>query len=111
VVFNGINIYGDMVERNLKEAFSLNRLDVFRPAVSFIMRRWIRSMLFGARKTEIRELLKRFPESFSPAYRALIHAVTVFPGLTAFGLHLASKIIRALKLRRRVVRRPAKPAS
>ncbi|MHC5163353.1 MAG: glycosyltransferase family 2 protein [Planctomycetota bacterium] len=110
VVFNGINIYGDMVERNLKEAFSLNRLDVFRPAVSFIMRRWIRSMLFSARKTEIRELLKRFPESFSPAYRALIYAVTVFPGLTAFGLHLASKIIRALKLRRHVTRRPPKPA-
>ena len=111
VVFNDGRIYCDMIERNLKEAAALNRLEAFRPAVEYTLKRWIRGMLFNARKAEIRELLKRFPQSFSPAYRCLIYAVTVFPGPTASCLHLLSKIIRALKLRRRVTRRPPKPVS
>lgn len=101
-----VSLYADFIQRHLTLAEEQGTLQQFRPAAAFMMRRWIRGMLFEERKAEIRELLKRFPHLFSPLYRSLIYAVTVFPGVTVFGLHLASKIIRALKLRRRITRRP-----
>ncbi|MHC5199098.1 MAG: glycosyltransferase family 2 protein [Planctomycetota bacterium] len=97
----------DFIERHFKLAEQAGMTDAFRPAAVFMARRWIRSMLFEGRKAEIRELLNRFSQSFSSGYRCLIYTMTVFPSLTVFGLRAVSKIVRALKLRRRVTRRPS----
>jgi glycosyltransferase involved in cell wall biosynthesis len=100
-------IYTDFIQRHLALAQQQGVLCQFKPAAGFMMRRWIRGMLFSGRKSEIRELLSRFPGSFSFFYRILMYGLTVFPGLTVWTLKLTSRIVRALKLRRRVTRRPA----
>jgi glycosyltransferase involved in cell wall biosynthesis len=103
-------VHADFIQRHLAFAQQKGALEQFEPAAAFMMRRWIRAMLFEGRKAEIRELLKRFPKIFSPVYCGLIFALTVFPDLTASCLRLLSRIIRRLKLRRRVTRRPPRGA-
>ena len=100
-------VYTDFIKRHLAIATEAGVLVQFRPAAGFMMRRWIRGLLFGGRKTEIRQMLQQFPECFSIGYRMLIYSLTVWPPLTAFALRLLSKIVRTLKLRRRVVAPPA----
>ena len=99
-------LYTGFIERHIALAQKEKMVGEFKPAAAFMMRRWIRGMLFEGRKAEIRELLNRFPRFFSPGYRCLMYVATVFPALTVSGLRLISRIIRALKLRRRVTRRP-----
>ena len=99
-------LYADFIQRHIELSRKEGMLEQFQPAAAFMMRRWIRGMLFKGRKAEIRELLKRFPQLFPPGYSGLIFSLTVFTGVTASCLHLLSKIIRMLKLRRRVTRRP-----
>jgi glycosyltransferase involved in cell wall biosynthesis len=88
--------HADFIEKHFRLAEQAGMMNDFRPAAAFAMRRWIRGMLFSGRKSEI----------FSPAYRSLIYAVTTCPRATVFCLHCLSKVVRALKLRRRVTRRP-----
>jgi glycosyltransferase involved in cell wall biosynthesis len=101
-------IHADFMTRHFQLAESQGVLDPFLPAAGAIMRRWIRGMLFEGRKEEIRELLTRFPQAFTPFYRGLIGMLTLCPSLTARLLHGLSKGIRAGRFRRRVTRRPAK---
>lgn len=103
------SLYADFIKRHFDIAKTEGVLDELVPAAGAIMRRWIRGFLFQAQKEEIRELLTRFPNAFSSFYRSLIQGLTAFPMLTASCLHLLSKIIRALKLSRRLKRRPVKP--
>ena len=97
------------IERHFELARHYDILEAFRPVAAFTMRRWIRGLLFEGRKTEIRQMLTCFPNSFSFFYRVSIYCLTVFPKLTVSILRLLSKIIRGLKLSRRVKRRPLKP--
>ncbi|MDH4201264.1 MAG: glycosyltransferase [Phycisphaerae bacterium] len=96
------------IQRHYGLACQQGMLDQFKPAAAFTMRLWIRGMLFSGNKDEIRQLLNRFPELFSAGYRVAVYGLTVFPSLTVRVLHLLSKVIRVLKLRRRVTRRPPK---
>ena len=100
-------LFAGFIGRHLALAQKKDRVGEFKSAGAFMMRRWIRGMLFDGQKTEIRELLNRFPEFFSPLYRCLMYAATVCPALTVSGLRLVSRMIRALKLRRRITRRPS----
>ncbi len=100
-------LYADFIQRHIELSRKEGMLEQFQPAAAFMMRRWIRSMLFKGKRSEIRELLRRFPRSFSVCYRVLIYGLTVFPRLTAGGLRCVSRIVRALRLRRRVTRRPS----
>lgn len=102
---NGIKF----MERHFELARLHGREEVFTPAAAFAMQLWIRSMLFDARKDEIRQMLRQFPQAFTLVYRRLIYSLTIFPRVTAALLHLLSKIIRILKLRRRITRPPQKP--
>jgi glycosyltransferase involved in cell wall biosynthesis len=102
---NGIKF----MERHFELARRHGREEVFTPAAAFAMQRWIRSMLFEARKDEIRQMLRTFPQVFSLIYRSLIYCLTAFPMATAALLHLLSKVNRTLKLRRRITRPPQKP--
>lgn len=100
------DIYTDFIERHLSIAEREGMLQLFRPAAGFMMRRWIRGMLFEARKSEIRKLIGRFPELFARPYRMLMFGLTQFPIFTARVLHLLSKIIRIWKLRRHITPKP-----
>jgi glycosyltransferase involved in cell wall biosynthesis len=103
-------LYSAFMERHFNLSKAEGVLDEFMPAARAIMRRWIRGMLFEGNKDEIRQLMQQFPQAYSFFYRGLIYGLTVFPTLTASLLHLLSKIIRTLKLRRRITRQPVKPA-
>jgi glycosyltransferase involved in cell wall biosynthesis len=105
-VNKGKSFHVEFIERHRTIAAEAKMLEQFRPVATHIMCLWIRGMLFEGRKSEIRELLMRFSDFFSIGYRALFFALTVFPRLTVWGLMQVSRIVRVLKLRRRVTRRP-----
>lgn len=104
------SLYTQFIQRHVQLAGAERILKEFWPAAGAIMRRWIRAMLFEAKKKEIRELLGQFPQAFSKQYRSALFTVTISPRLTVFVLRGISKIVRTLKLRRRVTRKPPKPA-
>jgi glycosyltransferase involved in cell wall biosynthesis len=78
----------------------------FEPAAKKMLRLWIRGMLFDARGRDIRQLLKEFSSLYPGWYRMWMTLLTAFPGATASGCRLISRIVRTLHLRRRVVAPP-----
>ncbi|MBN2511882.1 MAG: glycosyltransferase [Sedimentisphaerales bacterium] len=83
-----------------------NRQEAFMPAASKMLRLWIRGMLFDVRGGDIRRLISEFPAFYSFGYRVCFYLLTLFPGLTAGGCRLISKVVRTLHLRRRLVAPP-----
>jgi hypothetical protein len=101
-----MNVVCELVEQNLRLAEQYNRTEKYRQCASFYLRRFIRSCLFNDRLAPvIRDMLDRFKDLFSPGYRIFVSTLICFPRTTATGLHLISRIVRLLNLRRRVVRR------
>jgi hypothetical protein len=99
-------LYCDLIERHLKLAAEHNRLEKFQPFAAFMLRRWMRSMLFQARREDIRTMIKRFEKLLPGSYRILMYLLTTCPRITANGCHLLSWINQILKLRPKTVRRP-----
>ena len=106
VLFNDWRIYSDMVRRNLEEAKALGQLNRFRPAVVYVLKLWLRSMLFDGQKEGIRFMLLQFQDLLSHRYRIAMTTLTMCPSLTTKILKMISKIFRALKLRQKLVRPP-----
>ncbi|MHC4926392.1 MAG: glycosyltransferase family 2 protein [Planctomycetota bacterium] len=107
VTFNNWRIYSDMIERNLREAEHCGRLETFRPAATYMLRKWLRSMLFDGQKEGIRFMLKQFNCFLSPGYRFLMWLLTCYPALTVKCLKLSSRIIRQMPVNRKLVRPPS----
>ena len=104
-----LEIICDLVEQNLKLAENCNRQDKFRPCATSYLRRLIRSCLFDHKLApDIKKIPARFQDLFHPGYKSMIAILTRFPRVTATLLHLISRIVRILNLRRRVVPRPAR---
>lgn len=104
----GGRIGTDMIARHLKLAAEHNRLEAFGPLAVFLLRRWMRAMLFDpAQAEQIRTILNTFSELLPASVRRNYRLLTVFPRGTAAGCRAISKIIRLLGLRRRAVRKPA----
>ncbi|HOM77360.1 MAG TPA: glycosyltransferase [Anaerohalosphaeraceae bacterium] len=101
-------LYQNFIRRHFQLAQKEEVIEQFIPAAGAIMRRWIRGMLFEGRKEEIRGFLVQYPQCFSVCYRCFIYLLTVFPMITVCLLKIASKIVRTLKIRRRLTRRPPK---
>jgi glycosyltransferase involved in cell wall biosynthesis len=102
-----LEVICDIVERSLTLAKVHNRMDKFAPCAGFLLRRTIRSSLFEYTSAElVQDMLKRFNPLFSTGYKTFIRLLTISPRATAFVLYLISRIVRALNLRRRVVRPP-----
>jgi glycosyltransferase involved in cell wall biosynthesis len=101
-------LYADFMTRHLALSQEQGVSELFKPAAAFMMRRWIRGMLFAGQKADIRELLRRFPEFFSAGYRFMIGMLTLFPKITQGGLRIVSNVMRTLNLPRRITRRPGK---
>ncbi|MHC4721853.1 MAG: glycosyltransferase family A protein [Planctomycetota bacterium] len=99
----------DMFDRIIKMARDHNRMDKFKPCLVFCLHRSIRSILFEHEAVFlVRDILARFDQYLSAPYKMTIRLLVKFPRATAAVLHMISKIIRLLKLRRKVLRRPRK---
>ena len=102
------DLYIDFIRRHLELAAQHDRLDAFKPCAAFLIRRWIRGMLFDARKKDIRKIVNEFRDLLPSLYKLSIQLLTTFPQTTAFACHTISKIVRTLKLRKQAVRPPRK---
>ncbi|AQT69625.1 putative glycosyltransferase EpsJ [Anaerohalosphaera lusitana] len=101
-----IETYADFIRRNLAFAKQHDKLDQFTPCAAKLLRQWIRSMLFDARKNDIRLLLDEFHNLLPNAYIRNMKIMTACPNTTANLCRLASRIIRTFNLRSRVVAKP-----
>ncbi len=98
--------YCDLIWRLMELAKAENRLDAFEPCAAYLLRGWMRGMLFSARGSDIRQILEQFEKLFGPGYRILMRFLTVFPKLTAMGCHMVSRFVRVLRIRKELVRKP-----
>ena len=94
----------DLIQRHLELAQQHGRAADFEPCAIYLLRRWMRSMLFEARAREIRAMLRQFGDLLPAAYKALMWTLTAFPKTTAAGCRMISRIVRLLGLRKRLVR-------
>jgi len=96
-----------LIQRSIDLAKKQNRYHEFKPCVKSYLRRLIRSWLFSyALAGDIRAVLVKFDEQLSLPYKTSIRLLTIFPKATAFCLHMISRIVRALNLRKTIMRRP-----
>ena len=101
-------IHIDLLERHLKSAAEHHQLEQFESLASHLVTSWIRGMLFEGNAAEIQRLLERFGYLMKPGFRVLVRLLIVFPRLTARSCHTISRVVRFLRLRRRIIRRPAR---
>ncbi len=94
----------DLIERHLKMAEEHGRLEAFRPCAAYLLRRWMRAMLFDEQAREIRAMIRQFGDLLPTTYKALMWILTAFPKTTAAGCRMISRIVRLLGLRKRLVR-------
>ena len=73
-----------------------------------MLKRWMRSMLFKKQKDDIHTTLDEFSGLFSPVYRIMMRTLTISPALTAWCLRRISSVVRCLKLRQQLTRKPVK---
>jgi len=101
-------IYCDLIKRHLQFAAEAGRLENFQIFAAYILRRWLRSMLFQARTGDIRNMVRQFNNLLPCHYQAVMYLLTVFPRATRGSCHLISRLVQRFKLRNRIVRRPGK---
>jgi glycosyltransferase involved in cell wall biosynthesis len=105
--FHNPQVIRELLSRHQTLAQEAGRQEAFGPLAAFLLRRWMRGMLFDpAQAPEIRALLGEFAELLSSPVRLQYTLLTTFPRLTAFGCRGISRLVRGLGLRRRVVRKP-----
>ncbi len=103
-----LQIHIDLLERHLKSAAEHHQLEQFESLASYLVTSWIRSMLFEGNAAGIQKLLEQFGYLMKPGFRVLVRSLIVFPRFTAGCCHAISRVVRFLKLRRRIIRRPAR---
>ena len=99
--------YSEMIERHLILANELGRSDDLRPCAAYVLRKWLRGMLFDSQGEEIRRMLRQFPNLLPGWYKVVMWCLTVFPRVSAAGCHTISWIVRRLRLRKKLVRKPS----
>jgi len=99
--------YSDMIEQHLILANELGRSDDLRPCAAYVLRKWLRGMLFDSQGEEIRRILRQFSNLLPGWYKTIMWCLTVFPRVSAAGCHTISWIVRRLRLRKKLVRKPS----
>lgn len=94
----------ELIERHLALAKEAGRLDAFGPCAAFLLRRWMRGMLFESRGKEVRGMLRQFGGLLPGWYRTFMGVLAAFPRTTAAGCRGISRLVRTLGLRKRPVR-------
>ncbi|MCK4628898.1 MAG: glycosyltransferase family 2 protein [Sedimentisphaerales bacterium] len=103
-----VSILTGLLERHLKTAAEHHQLEQFESLASDLVTSWIRALLFEDNAAAIQNLLERFGYLVKPGFRAMVRLLIVFPRLTAGCCHTISRVVRFFKLRRRIIRRPAR---
>jgi glycosyltransferase involved in cell wall biosynthesis len=94
----------DLMDRHIRLACDSGTYKRFKPCAEFMLRRWIRGLLFYRHeKPDIRRMLTRYKELLPGWYRIWIWALTIWPQGTAEACHAISWVLRRLRLRKRVV--------
>ncbi len=101
--------YAELLHRHLGYSRNNGQEESFSFFAGTLLKGWLRSMLFEARRDDIRHLLREFSGLIPLWYRCLMCGLTVFPHVTQKLCLLASRVIRILHLRRRVVVPPPRP--
>jgi glycosyltransferase involved in cell wall biosynthesis len=93
-----------LLDNHIAMARQSGRYEAFMSCAEFMLRRWIRGLLFyRSEKPIIRYMLGRYRDILPAGYRSAIWALTIWPALTAEICHAISRLARMFKLRRRVV--------
>jgi len=103
-----LQIHIDLLEQHLKSAAEYHQLEQFESLASYLVTSWIRGMLFENNAEGIQNLLERFGYLVKPGFRVVVRLLIVWPGLTAGICHAISRVVRFLKLRRQIIRRPVR---
>ncbi|MCP4707737.1 MAG: glycosyltransferase family 2 protein [Planctomycetes bacterium] len=101
-----IELYCELIERHTKLAEEQGRRAEFSVGAKYMIRKWIRGMLFDKRGEDINRLLEQFDKLLDAGYKRKIRIMTVWPGLTAGVLRMISKVVRTFNLRKRAERAP-----
>jgi len=98
--------YADLVGRHLALAQEQGRGEEFRAFAGYLLRRWLRGLVFEARGEDVRALLEQFADLLPGGYAAMMRLITAFPRVAATGCRWASRVVGALPVRRAVKRPP-----
>lgn len=101
-----VDFFMRFIHRHLDLSARYSRRKAFEPVAAKMIRLWIRGMFFDAQGDDIRLLVHEFSGLFSLWYKMWIILMTLSPAFTAKSCRLISKVVRALRLRRRVVPPP-----
>ena len=102
-------LYGELFTRHRKIANEFGKSKQFDKMAAFLLKRWLRSMLFHTdRAADIRYLLHNCDSCLSVFYRIVFNVASSFPVATSTILRAISKISRKFKIRRRLVPPPDK---
>jgi glycosyltransferase involved in cell wall biosynthesis len=102
-------LYSELIIRHRKIASEHNHLNEFDEMASFMVKRWLRSMLFHRDRTDDIRLLLRDLDCVIPRwYRYVIRLGIVSPAFTEILLRGMSRLVRTLRLRKRLVPPPDK---
>lgn len=99
----------DFVDRHIALAEEHGVLDRFAKCAGTLVRRRIRTLFFGGRGQQVKKIILKYKAYLPAYYRVFMWLLGSFPRLTTNCVHIISKIIRILHLRRRVLRPPIKP--
>lgn len=103
------NTFCTFILQNIDRARQAEIEQGFLQYANLLVRRRIRQLYFvhGA-KERIEKILERVGFLLSSRYRFFTKMLIFWPGGTRLGVHLISKIVRMLRLRKKVVRSPGK---
>ena len=101
-----LEFLSDMLKRHLKLSAEYNKLKVYKPHAVYAVTSWIRGLVFENKPAEIRRLLGEFEELLTFRFKTIIRLLLICPSATAMICHIISRIVRALNLRKTIMRRP-----
>jgi glycosyltransferase involved in cell wall biosynthesis len=93
-----------ILDRQLSLTRECGRYEAFRPCAEFMVRRWIRWLLFFRNeKPLVRYMLSQYADVLPLWYRCAVWSLTVLPAVTSFSFRAISWVVRTFHLRRIVV--------
>ena len=100
------DLYIEFLERNLRLADEYHCLDEFKSFAGYFLQLWIRGMLFEENSEGIRLLLNRFGFLLPIWFRGVTRIMATFPRTSARVCRAISRVVRLLRLRKRITRKP-----
>ncbi len=96
----------EFTKRHLELSAEFGRDDAYKSFAEHAVTSWIRGLIFENKPADIRRLLEEFGELLTFRFKAIIRLLLIWPGTTAMICHFISRIVRALNLRKTIMRRP-----